>query len=238
MAIEIIGGMISFLLTLILTAWVCDCKQYPFGFCWQSPLNKPSSFGGIRNHRLSSSSLNPTLKQDWSMPGHTMPKSHQGILYTRYSSPPQKPIDRPTKPGQRPIFFFVIIRRQHPFFFQGEQKKRTQSGCLATVFLKIKIGGNIYIRKRNKAQQEVIIKRCAMYMISGSSDVPSLRPSTPLSGLTPRIVLCEEIGRNGREEVSVITREEDGVVIGRRLIVFDAIGERIEDKSVAWGDGD
>lgn len=75
-------------------------------------------------------------------------------------------------------------------------------------------------------------------MISGSSDVPSLRPSTPLSGLTPRIVLCEEIGRNGREEVGVITREEDGVVIGRRLIVFDAIGERIEDKSVAWGDGD
>ena len=84
----------------------------------------------------------------------------------------------------------------------------------------------------------MIIKRCAMYMISGSSDVPSLRPSTPLSGLTPRIVLCEEIGRNGREEVSVITREEDSVVIGRRLIVFDAIGERIEDKSVAWGDGD
>lgn len=84
----------------------------------------------------------------------------------------------------------------------------------------------------------MIIKRCAMYVISGSSDVPSLRPSTPLSGLTPRIVLCEEIGRNGREEVGVITREEDGVVIGRRLIVFDAIGERIEDKSVAWGDGD
>ena len=224
MAIEIIGGIISFLLTLILTAWVCDCKQYPFGFCWQSPLNKPSSFGGIRNHCLSPSFFNSTLKQDWSMPGHTMPKSHQGILYTRFPSPPQKLIDRPTKPGQRPIFFSL--------------KKRTQSGCLATVFLKIKIGGNIYIRKRNKAQQEVIIKRCAMYVISGSSDVPSLRPSTPLSGLTPRIGLCEEIGRNGREEVSVITREEDGVVIGRRLIVFDAIGERIEDKSVAWGDGD
>ena len=77
-----------------------------------------------------------------------------------------------------------------------------------------------------------------MYVISGSSDVPSLRPSTPLSGLTPRIVLCEEIGRDGREDVSVITREKDGVVIGRRLIVFDAIGERIEDKSVAWWDGD
>lgn len=223
MAIEIIGGMISFLLTLILTAWVCDCKQYPFGFCWQSPLNKPSSLGGIRNHRLSPSFFNPTLKQDWSMPGHTMPKSHQGILYTRFSSPPQN--QQNASPNQVSDLFFSL-------------KKRTQSGCLATVFLKIKIGGNIYIRKRNKAQQEVIIKRCAMYVISGSSDVPSLRPSTPLSGLTPRIVLCEEIGRNGREEVSVITREEDGVVIGRRLIVFDAIGERIEDKSVAWGDGD
>lgn len=238
MAIEIIGGMISFLLTLILTAWVCDCKQYPFGFCWQSPLNKPSSLGGIRNHRLSSSFFNPTLKQDWSMPGHTMPKSHQGILYTRFPSPPQNQQIAP--PNQVSDLFFSLLSSvvSIRFFFQEGQKKRTQSGCLATVFLKIKIGGNIYIQKRNKAQQEVIIKRCAMYMISGSSDVPSLRPSTPLSGLTPRIVLCEEIGRNGREEVGVITREEDGVVIGRRLIVFDAIGERIEDKSVAWGDGD
>ena len=77
-----------------------------------------------------------------------------------------------------------------------------------------------------------------MYVISGSSDVRFSRPSTPLSGLTPRISLFEEIGRDGREEVSVITREEDGVVIGRRLIVVDAIGKRIEDKSVAWGDGD
>ena len=83
----------------------------------------------------------------------------------------------------------------------------------------------------------MIIKRCAMYVISGSSDVRSSRPSTPLSGLTPRISLIKEIRRNGREEVGVITREEDGVVIGRRLMVFDAIGERLEDKSVAWGDG-
>ena len=237
MAIEIIGSIIGFTLTFMLTAWLCNCKQYPFGFCWQSPLNKPSSFGGIRNHRLSSPSLNPTLKQDWSMPGHTMPKSHQGILYTRFPSPPPKTNRSPHK-TRSATYFFLCCHPSSASVFQGEQKKRTQSGCLATVFLKIKIGGNIYIRKRNKAQQEVIIKRCAMYVISGSSDVPSLRPSTPLSGLTPRIVLCEEIGRDGREDVSVITREEDGVVIGRRLIVFDAIGERIEDKSVAWGDED
>lgn len=88
------------------------------------------------------------------MPGHTMPKSHQGILYTRFPSPPPKLIDRPTKPGQRPIFIFSLLSSvvSIRFFFQGEQKKRTQSGCLATVFLKIKIGGNIYIRKRNEAQ--------------------------------------------------------------------------------------
>lgn len=58
----------------------------------------------------------------------------------------------PTKPGQRPIFFFVVIRRQHPFFSSKKgKKKRTQSGCLATVFLKIKIGGNIYTEKKQGA---------------------------------------------------------------------------------------
>lgn len=86
------------------------------------------------------------------MPGHTMPKSHQGILYTRFPSPPQKPIDRLTKPGQRPIFIFSLLSSVVSIRFPKRAKKRTQSGCLATVFLKIKIGGNIYIRKRNKAQ--------------------------------------------------------------------------------------
>lgn len=71
------------------------------------------------------------------MPGHTMPKSHQGILYTRYSSPPQKPIDRPTKPGQRPIFifFFVVIRRQHPFFSSKESKKKNTVGVSSNCVL-------------------------------------------------------------------------------------------------------
>lgn len=152
MAIEIIGGMISFLLTLILTAWVCDCKQYPFGFCWQSPLNKPSSLGGIRNHRLSSSFFNPTLKQDWSMPGHTMPKSHQGILYTRYSSPPQNQQIAPQNQVSD-LFLFLCCHPSSASVFSSKEskKKRTQSGCLATVFLKIKIGGNIYTEKKQGA---------------------------------------------------------------------------------------
>lgn len=69
------------------------------------------------------------------MPGHIMPKSHQGILYTRYSSPPQKPIDRPTKPGQRPIFIFSLLSSvvSIRFFFQGAQKKNTvgvSSNCV------------------------------------------------------------------------------------------------------------
>ena len=61
------------------------------------------------------------------MPGHIMPKSHQGILYTRFPSPPQKPIDRPTKPGQRPIFIFLSSVVSTRFFFQGEHKKKEHS---------------------------------------------------------------------------------------------------------------
>ena len=62
------------------------------------------------------------------MPGHTMPKSHQGILYTRFPSPPPKPIDRPTKPGQRPIFIFLLSSVVSIRFFKESKKKEHSRG--------------------------------------------------------------------------------------------------------------